>query len=479
MKYCSTRGLVNGLSFEDVLFSGFLGDGGMAMPETIPQVSKETLLSWAGNSYRDLVLKIIPLFLSSEELPSDALENLVVAALSTFDTSEIAPIAKLSKGLNIFELFHGRTWAFKDLAMSVVGQLFDYFSCKRQKHMMLIVGTSGDTGSSAIEAVRGLKWVDIIVVLPRNRCTKIQELQMTTVKSDNVFVYRADGTSDDIDQPIKKLFADVEFVKKYNLCSANSLNWARIMVQIVHFFYAYIKMCPSCDKELEIVVPTGGGGNITAGLVAKRMGLPVQFVCAVNTNDFVARMVSTGLCELGHVTPSLAPAMDMRFAYNFERVWYLYSDKNTQLVTRMMKEVETCGKTQIPDSLLTQMQTDIQTFVLNDEGIKQTLKQCWTENQYLLCPHTAVAAAYYYSTLAAGGNPPSSKPSICIATASPLKFQEAVTFAGLQPLDTPRTRDLLSRPTFYTDMEVTDNWEKILRQKIEEMTENFFTRNSA
>ncbi|KAK7110629.1 threonine synthase-like 2 [Littorina saxatilis] len=477
MKYCSTRGRVQGLSFEEVLFSGFLEDGGMALPEIIPTVSLETLKSWAGLSYRDVVLKIVPFFVSEEELSFGDLEKLVDKALLTFDTPEIAPIAHLSGGLNIFELFHGRTWAFKDLAMSVLGQLFDYFLNKRQKHLTIVVGTSGDTGSAAIEAVRSLKWVDIVVILPRNRCTQIQELQMTTVKEDNVFVYRADGTSDDIDQPIRKMFADVEFVKKYNLCSANSLNWARIMVQTAHFYYAYLKMCPSCDKELEVVVPTGGGGNITAGLVARRMGLPVQFVCAVNSNDIVARMVTTGKCELGDVTPSLAPAMDMQFAYNFERVWYLCSDRNAELVCQMMKEVETGGKTTIPEQLLTQMQSEIKTFVIDDEGIKRILKRCWEENNYLLCPHTATAAGYHYSVLDAGRDP--SHPSVCVATASPLKFREAISTTGLQPIDTPRIKELLSAPTYFTDMELTDNWEKILRHRIEVMTENFYARNKA
>ncbi|KAL8570339.1 hypothetical protein ACOMHN_035757 [Nucella lapillus] len=476
MKYCSTAGRVQGLSFEDVLFSGFLEDGGMALPETIPKVSLDTLKSWAGLSYRDIVLKIVPLFVTEEELPFAQLAELVDKALVSFDTPEIAPIKDLAHGLKVIEMFHGRTWAFKDMAMSIVAQLFDHFLNKRQKHLMIVVGTSGDTGSSAIEAVRKLKWVDIVVVLPRNRCTQIQELQMTTVKADNVFVYRADGTSDDIDVPVKKLFADTEFTKKYNLCSANSLNWSRIMAQIAHFFYMYIKLCPDCDQPLEIVIPTGGGGNIAAGLVAKKMGLPAQYVCAVNDNDIVARMVNTGLCELGVVTPSLAPAMDMQFAYNFERVWYLCSDGDSALVRRLMNEVEKTGKTKIPDQLVKEMQSVMKTFVLGDEGIKRTLKRCWEENQYLLCPHTAVAAAYHYSVHDQGRD--ASLPSVSVGTASPLKFREAILAAGLQPLDSPRVQELLTSPTYAEDMEITDNWEKILRRKIEEMTENFFARNS-
>ncbi|XP_076461377.1 threonine synthase-like 2 [Babylonia areolata] len=476
MKYCSTAGKVQGLSFEDVLFSGYMEDGGMALPETIPAVSRETLKSWAGLSYRDIVLNIVPLFVSQQELPAAKLEELVDKALSSFDCPEIAPIKHLENGLTVIEMFHGRTWAFKDMSLSIVGQLFDYFLEKRQKHLMIVVATSGDTGSSAIEAVRHLKWVDIIVVLPRNRCTQIQELQMTTVKAENVFVYRADGSSDDIDAPVKRLFLDTEFSRKYNLCSANSLNWARIMVQTAHFFFMYLQLCPDCDQELEIVIPTGGGGNVTAGLIAKRMGLPAQYVCAVNDNDIVARMVNTGLCELGEVTPSLSPAMDMQFAYNFERVWYLCSGGDAALVRQMMTELERSGKTKIPAPLLTQMQGEIRTFVHGDEGIKRTLKRCWEENQYTLCPHTAVAAAYVYSQRDQGLK--ATLPSVCVGTASPLKFQEAISAAGLPTLDSPRLQELRASPTYAEDMELTDNWEKILRRKVEQMTEAFLARNS-
>lgn len=476
MKYCSTMGGVKGLSFEDVLFSGYLEDGGMALPESIPKVSLETLKSWAGLSYRDIVLKIVPLFVTEEELPFAKLAELVDKALSTFDTPEIAPIKHLANGLNVIEMFHGRTWAFKDMSMSILGQVFDYFLNKRQKHMTIVVATSGDTGSSAIEAVRELKWVDIVVVLPRNRCSQIQELQMTTVKADNVFVYRADGSSDDIDAPVKKLFADQQFVEKHNLCSVNSLNWCRIMVQTAHFFFMYLQLCPDCDKPLEIVIPTGGAGNTTAGLIAKRMGLPAQYVCAVNDNDIVARIVTTGMCELGEVTPSLAPAMDMQFSYNFERVWHLCSDGDAALVRQMMNEVEKTGKTKVPEPLLKKVQSEIKTFVIGDEGIKRILKRCWDENQYMLCPHTAVAAGYHYSALDQGRDP--SFPSVCVGTASPLKFREAIWAAGLQPVDSPRVQELLASPTYTEDMETTDNWEKILRRKIEQMTENFYVRNA-
>ncbi|XP_025096225.1 threonine synthase-like 2 isoform X1 [Pomacea canaliculata] len=475
MKYCSTRGKVSGLSFEDVLFSGYLADGGMALPEVIPEVPSETLKSWVGLSYKELVQKIVPLYVSQEELPLVVLEELVGQALSTFDVPEIIPIVCFPGGLNIMELFHGQTWAFKDLAMSILGQFFNFFLNKRQKHLMLVVGTSGDTGSSAIAAVRGLKWVDIVVVLPRDRCTLIQELQMTTVKEDNVFVFRADGSSDDLDVPIREIFDDADFVKKHHLCSANSLNWARIMVQIVHFFYAYIKLCPECDQELEIVVPTGGAGNITAGFIAHKMGLPVKLVCVANSNDGIAQMVGSGFYKLSNVKPSLAPAMDIKFAYNIERLWYLCSERNSELVRKMMEEVEMEGKVETPDSILEELQMVLSAYGADDEDIKRTLRQCWEENHYLLCPHSATAVAYYYKKQASVHN--LSQLSVCFATASPLKFGEALTAAGLKPISTEAIQKLMQLPTQYVDMELTDDWKAMLREKVEEMTASFNLRN--
>ncbi|VDI00928.1 Hypothetical predicted protein, partial [Mytilus galloprovincialis] len=340
MKYKSTRGGVSGLSFQDALYTGYAADGGILVPESIPVLDMDTLRSWSSLSYIDLAKKIVPLFVDEHEIPASDLNDLLDKAFAKFTHQEIAPIQRLKNGLNIMELFHGTTWAFKDLALSCVGQFLEYFLSKQKKHLTLVVGTSGDTGSAAIEAVKGFEYVDIIVLLPKGRCSKVQEQQMITAVEKNVHVYRVEGTSDDLDIPIKEIFKDVAFTKKHNLSSINSINWSRIMVQIVHYIFGYLQMCPRCDGEVEIIVPTGACGNVTSGFIAKLMGVPIKFVCAVTQNDIVARAITKGDYSMSDsVIPTLAPAMDIQIPYNMERLWYLIT-QDSELICKLMTEFE-------------------------------------------------------------------------------------------------------------------------------------------
>ncbi|KAH9499203.1 Threonine synthase-like 2 [Bulinus truncatus] len=242
MKYHSTRGGVKDVDFKGVLLTGYAEDEGMFLPQYIPKVSSDILRQWSSLSYEDLAYQVTSLYIEEKDIPSSDLKDIFHQAFSTFSVPDIVPIKKFSEGLNIAELFHGRSLAFKDLAMSCLGKFYNYFLRKNQQHMTLVVCTSGDTGSSAIEAVRGLQLVDIIVILPRGRCTLIQERQMTTVLDKNVHVFRADGSSDDIDLIVRKLFADTDFVCKHHLASSSSLNFVRILIQMVHFFYIYLKL---------------------------------------------------------------------------------------------------------------------------------------------------------------------------------------------------------------------------------------------
>ncbi|XP_078310780.1 threonine synthase-like 2 isoform X3 [Crassostrea virginica] len=398
MKYKSTRGDVTGLTFEEALCTGYAEDGGILLPETIPKVDTNQLKSWANLSFIELAKKIIPMYVSEEEIPSSDLNDIIDRAFSRFSVPEVAPIKRLPGGLNVMELFHGPTWAFKDLALSCVGQFLPYFLSKRKKHINILVGTSGDTGSAAIEAVKGQKWIDIVVLLPRGRCSQIQELQMTTVMEDNVHVYRVDGSSDDLDIPIKLCFQDHAFTKRHNLSSINSINWARIMVQTVHYIYAYLQICPSCDSVVQIVIPTGACGNVTSGIVAKAMGVPIEFVCAVTQNDVVVRTVQTGKYTIAdHVIQTLAPAMDIQIPYNMERIWYILNGGNTDVIKKLMTEFEETGSVAVPNDLTEAVQKVIvDTFVASDDVIRRTIKRTWDSDQYLLCPHTAVGVGYHY-----------------------------------------------------------------------------------
>ncbi|XP_035673866.1 threonine synthase-like 2 isoform X1 [Branchiostoma floridae] len=463
MRYSSTRGGVKGQTFEQALFSGYCSDGGLLFPDSVPQIPQKTLQTWADLSYVDLCKEIIPLFVDDTEIPRKDLHDLIDRAFSKFRHPDVVNVARLKKGLNVLELWHGATLAFKDLALSCVGQFLEYFLEKRKKHVTIVVGTSGDTGSAAIEAVRGLKWVDIVVLLPHGRCSSIQELQMTTVLDDNVHVFAVDGTSDDLDYPIKQCFVDAEFVQKHNLISINSINWARVMVQTVHHFYAYFQMCRSCDQEVEIVVPTGAMGNITAGCIARMMGLPVRFVSTVNVNDIVDRALKQGDFSMADkVIPTSSNSMDIQVPYNFERILYLFSGQDSALVARLLREFEATGKTAIPKNLLDKLNAVMRSYSVTEADTLLAMRTCWEENQYLLCPHTAVAASYHMAQESS-----SSCMRVCVATAAAAKFPEAVEKAGLLPQPTPELEALVSMPTKYQDMKQGQDWEAMLRAKIQ------------
>jgi len=309
--------------------------------------------------------------------------------------------------------------------------------------------------------------VDIIVMLPRGRCSKIQELQMTTVIEDNVHVYRVDGTSDDMDMTIKNCFMDEKFSSQNDLISINSINWTRIMVQIAHYFYCYLQMCPSCDKTVEIVVPTGALGNTSSGVIAYLMGLPINIVCAVNTNDIVARTIKDGdFSVVGDVVQTMAPAMDIQVPYNMERLLFLFTGGNSEEVNKIMTQMEKTGKVKIPENIMTKLQKVVtDSHKVSDEEIKSTMEKVWDSDGYLLCPHTATAAHYHMT------NTKDDTLRICLATASPAKFDEAVLAAGLIPQPTEEIKNLSNKNTRYFDLEKGEDWEKVIRAKIEEISD--------
>uniref|UniRef100_UPI00398E759F threonine synthase-like 2 n=1 Tax=Pristiophorus japonicus TaxID=55135 RepID=UPI00398E759F len=471
MKYQSTRGGLAGVSFEQVLLSGYAPDCGLFMPEEIPSLDLATLQTWSGYSYPELVEEICSLFISREDLPRDDLCDLVNEAFRRFRHKNIIELATLKNGLNVLELWHGVTYAFKDLAMSCVGQLLQYFLRKRNKHVTILVGTSGDTGSSAIESIRGAESMNIIVLLPHGRCSLIQELQMTTVIEDNIHVFSVDGTSDELDEPIRNVFADTEFVKKHNIMSLNSINWARVMVQIAHYFYAYFHCSPSMKETplplVEVVVPTGAAGNITAGCIAQMMGLPIRLVAVVNENDIIHRTIQNGDFSLADsVKASLAPSIDIQEPYNMERIFWLLSDKDSTLIKTLMEEFQKLGKANLPEALFIKLSHALSSCTVNDDKVIETMLRCWKENQYLLCPHSAVAVTYHYQQSDLG---PSSVLRCCLATASAAKFQEAVLKAGLTPEIPPEIRALETMETRCTAMRRGEDWEKMLYHKIEEI----------
>ncbi|KAM7446583.1 Threonine synthase-like 2 [Porites harrisoni] len=312
MKYRSTRGKVEATSFEDVLFSGYAGDGGLFMPECIPVVDRATLEKWKGLSYLELTKEVMSLFIPPEEITSEDLNDLINKAFSEFGHKDLLSIAKVNN-FHVLELSHGKTLAFKDYALVSVGMFMDFFLKKKKKNTIVLVGTSGDTGSAAIESVRRSEWIDIIVLFPKGRANQIQELQMTTVTDSNVHVFSTEGTSDDLDKPIKNCFSDHEYAETNNLSSINSINWCRILAQLVHIFYAYFQVCQEVGDTVKFIIPTGALGHCTAGLYVHKMGLPVELVCAVNENDIVHRAISTGVFTMSEVVQQTwSTAMDIQ-----------------------------------------------------------------------------------------------------------------------------------------------------------------------
>jgi len=480
MKYVSSRGQESNLTFEQVLFSGYASDGGLYFPEKIPLLSKDEIEQLSGLSYPDMVKKIMPLFISEEEIPQKDLDKIIDNAFKKFSVPEVIKIKELKNGLKVAELFHGPTLAFKDLALGVVGGLYNYFLERSKKKCIVIVGTSGDTGSAAISAVRGLPMIDIIVLLPGGRCTKIQQLQMTTVHDANIHNFVVDGTSDDLDMPIKEVFLDAEFVKKHNLCSINSINWARIMVQTVHYFYCYFQCRLSPGYPVNIIVPTGAAGNIASGFVARKMGIPINLIATVNPNDIVHRTFKSGDYSLAkEVRATWASAMDIQVPYNIERILLMAADMDFKIIKKIMAEfeAENYGKgTKVPKDLLAAVQQVItDTMSFDDTEIEETIKVCHDANDgYILCPHTAVAVKYYYKMKLDQNRTES---CICIATASPAKFPEAIQKSGVVYVNPPEIQKLFELEEKFENMDRDQDilvsykkWEQILRKKIESIS---------
>ncbi|CAG5867158.1 unnamed protein product [Menidia menidia] len=428
VRYCSTRGGVHGWDFRNVLFSGYAPDGGMFMPETLPVLGPDVLRSWRGLTYTKVVVEVASLFIPAQLMPRDDLEDLVDKAFSGFSVPDVIRIARLKEGLSILELFHGDTLAFKDLAMTC---------------------TSGDTGGSAIQSAKGLPGLDVIVVYPRGRITPVQEKHMITCLEDNVH----------------------ELVRSHTLMSLNSVNWSRVMIQLAHFIYAYLKLSGieqaedgGALPELEVVVPTGGAGNIAAGCIVKQMGLPLKLVAMVNSNDIVHRTVTTGDFSMApNVTQTLAPAIDIQDPYNMERVFWLLLGRDGATVKTMMETFQSSRRHELPENLCKLLAETLTSGTVNDEGILETMRRCWKENQYVLCPHTAVAVWHHYNC------PHSPSLNRCyIATASPAKFQATVLKAGL-PFDLPEPVQALDKlPTRYQNLEKTLKWSQDWADRLKE-----------
>ena len=413
MKYKSTRGGVADLSFTDALLMGLASDGGLLVPEQIPDVSGK-LDEWRSCSFVELAQNIIGLFV--DDIEPTTLNRLIAEAYANFDHPDVVGWKTLDK-LTVVELFHGPTLAFKDVALQLLGRLFQHVLAQRKQRLNILGATSGDTGGAAIAGVRGQHNVDIFILYPEGRISPLQELQMTTVLDKNVHCIAVNGTFDDCQRLMKETFADLEYKQKYQLGAVNSVNWARVLAQIVYYGFASLKT----STAAEFSVPTGNFGNVFAAYLAYRMGFPIaNLIVATNDNDILARFFATGEYAVSSVHQTLSPAMDIQVASNFERFLYYHFDEDSVRLQTFMTEFAEHGKA----SLGAAPNTALFRSVAVDRG--QTLA-AMSEAQdlydYVLDPHTAVGYA------AAKQLGRADAPILCIATAHPAKFPEAVVAA--------------------------------------------------
>lgn len=427
MKYISTRGGVAPIQFSQAVMMGLATDGGLLLPETIPVVSAVTLIRWAGLGFVPLASEVIALFVSEGDIPRKDLDRLVQKAFSTFSHPEITPVVKVGNQ-HILELFHGPTLAFKDVALQFLGNLFEYLLQRDGGHLNILGATSGDTGSAAIHGVRGKAGMEIFILHPQGRVSSIQECQMTTVLDANVHNIAIQGTFDDGQAIVKSLFNDLAFKNKYRLGAVNSINWARIVAQVVYYFYAWGRLSQGdSGRVVEFSVPTGNFGDVFAGYVAKRMGLPVgRLLLATNRNDILTRFFATGGYRIGEVTPTLSPSMDIQVSSNFERYLYYLLQETPEAVQEKMAQLDVEGGFDIPGKLLDDAD-DFRAVTVDEEMTLSTIRAVYQESGYILDPHTAVGVA------AAVTNPG----MVCLATAHPAKFGDAVKQAIGHPPHRP------------------------------------------
>jgi threonine synthase len=411
MKYCSTRGGVQGLSFTDSLLMGLAPDGGLLVPESIPDVTAK-LDAWRDLDFVSLAQEVIALFVDDIERP--VLDRLIAQAYSTFDHPDVVGWQQLGD-VALLELFHGPTLAFKDVALQLLGRLFEHVLAQRGEHLNILGATSGDTGSAAIEGVRGQDNIDIFILYPNNKVSPLQELQMTTVADKNVHCVAVDGSFDDCQSLMKEIFSDLEFKAQFQLGAVNSVNWARVMAQIVYYGYASLRSA----KPPAFCVPTGNFGNVFAAYLAREMGFPIDsLLVATNENDILARFFATGEYARGDVHFTLSPAMDIQVASNFERFLYYYFDCDAQKLSAFMADFQASGRASIGGPPSDQMML---ATTINSQQTLAAIKQAYEQYNYVLDPHTAVAyaaCAEFRQTVSA--------PLVCVATAHPAKFPEAV-----------------------------------------------------
>lgn len=442
MKYISTRGTIEPISFKEAVMMGLSTDGGLLLPERLPAVDVNTVRAWQNLDYQKLAFEVLSLFIS--DIPVADLRELIDRSYSTFMHPEITPVVK--KGdCYILELFYGPTLAFKDVALQLLGNVFEYLLQESGGKMNILGATSGDTGSAAIYGVRGKERINIFILHPHKRVSPIQELQMTTVTDANVFNIAVRGTFDDGQAIVKTIFNTIPFKDKYHLGAVNSINWARIVAQVVYYVYAALKLTKTGDAQaVDFSVPTGNFGDIFAGYVARKL-LPNHIrnlVLATNENNLLTRFVTNGDYSIGKVVQTSSPSMDIQLASNFERYLYYLNNQDSARTRQDMDEFAKSGNLQFNEAMQKKIRKDFSSKSVNEDETIGTIRDFYQDHGYVLDPHTAVGV----NAGLACREP--NVPMVCLSTAHPAKFGDAVTKAIGRSPDIPSSlADLRNKET--------------------------------
>jgi threonine synthase len=441
MKYVSTRGQAPVLTFEDAMLTGLARDGGLYVPETWPEMSKDEIAALAGLRYEDAAFRIMKPFIG-ETFSDDDFRTIIKNAYASFGHEARCPITQIGENDFLLELFHGPTLAFKDVAMQLIGQMFEVALQRRGERVTIVGATSGDTGSAAMEAFKGLDSVDVFIMYPHGRVSEVQRRQMTTPTEANVHALAVDGDFDDCQARLKDMFNDFAFRDALKLAGVNSINWARVLAQVVYYFTAAVSL-GAPHRKVSFTVPTGNFGDIFAGYVARRMGLPIdRLVIATNQNNILHRTLKTGAYTKQGVTPSISPSMDIQVSSNFERALFDIYDRDGNAVSQLMQELSASGEFKLSQGAYERLKMEFDSGDCSEEETTAAIAALYRMTGEVVCPHTAVGVK-----VAADHRIAPEVPMITLATAHPAKFPDAVEGAcGIRPPLPDRMADLFERP---------------------------------
>ena len=455
MEYISTRGQDGPLGYEEALLSGLARDGGLYLPTDYPAFSSDEIAAMADLSYAELAGRIMARF-TDGEIDEAEITAMAADAYGSFTDPDVAPLRHLTGDIHVLELFHGPTIAFKDYAMQFLSRAFDRALRAKGRHAVILGATSGDTGSAALEAFQGRDAVDIFILFPDGRVSPVQQRQMTSVIADGAHAVAVAGDFDDCQAIVKSLFNDHAFRDTVNLSAVNSINWARLMPQIVYYFSSALKLgAPS--KKVAFSVPTGNFGNVFAGYVAMRMGLPIErLIVASNRNDILTRFFEQGAMQREGVTPSLSPSMDIQVSSNFERLLFELLDRDGARVAAIMKRFAETGRFDLPAEAMRAAHEHFSAYRLDDEGTLAEIASTRRDDGMVLDPHSAVGVSAARRAIA-DGTIAAGIPVVALACAHPAKFDSAVTNAtGTPPVMPPHLADLMSRPESMKQADASD-----------------------